>query len=139
MFTGMVTGWKTGRSRLVRAPPTVAASAYVEWRDARPHSEREMIVRHVFLKLKPEFGGEAALAEVVARSRRLAAIEGVRGLWVGMPADAGATAAWDLSLSLQFDALEDVERYLDDPGHEAYYEGFLEPRIRVIKAWNFEV
>ena len=65
--------------------------------------------------------------------------DGVRGLWVGKPADAGANSAWDLSLTLQFDALEDVARYLDDPGHEAYYEGFLEPRIRVIKAWNFEV
>jgi hypothetical protein len=98
-----------------------------------------MIVRHVFVKLKPEFGGEAAVAEIVGRSRQLAAIDGVRGLWVGKPADAGANSAWDLGLTLQFDALEDVARYLDDPGHEAYYEGFLEPRIRVIKAWNFEV
>jgi hypothetical protein len=98
-----------------------------------------MIVRHVFVKLKPEFEGEAALAEVMERSRRLAAIDGVRALWVAKPADAGAEAAWDLSLSLQFDALEDVARYLADPGHDAYYEAFLEPQIHVIKAWNFEV
>jgi hypothetical protein len=98
-----------------------------------------MIVRHVFVKFKAEFGGAAAVAEVVERSQRLAAIHGVRGLWVGKPADTGANSAWDLSLSVQFDTLDDVARYLDDPGHEAYYEGFLEPRIRVIKAWNFEV
>jgi hypothetical protein len=98
-----------------------------------------MIVRHVFVKLKPGFGDEAALAEIVARSRQLAAIEAVRGLWVGKPADAGASSAWDLNLTLQFDALEDVARYLADPRQEAYHEGFLEPRIRVIKAWNFEV
>jgi hypothetical protein len=98
-----------------------------------------MIVRYVFVKLKPEFQAEVALAEAIERSRWLGAIDGVRGLWVGKPADSGAESAWDMSLTLQFDGLEDVARYLDDPGHEAYYEGFLEPRIQVIKAWNFEV
>jgi hypothetical protein len=98
-----------------------------------------MIERYVFIKLKPEHATDQGRAEVRARSQALAALPGVRGLAVGTPADASALAAWDVSLVVRFDSLADVERYLDDPGHEAYYEGFLLPRLQVIKYWNFEV
>jgi hypothetical protein len=98
-----------------------------------------MIERYVFVKLKSEHGTPASLGELRQRSQALAAIPGVRGLRVGMPADAGATSAWDLSLTVCFDSLSDVKRYLDHPDHEAYYEGFLLPRLQVMKAWNFEV
>ena len=74
-----------------------------------------------------------------ARSQALAAIAGVREVVLATPADAAAAKAWDLSLIVRFDALTDVKRYLADPAHIAYYEGFLEPRLQVIKAWNFEV
>jgi len=98
-----------------------------------------MIERYVFVKLKPEHATDAQRAEIRDRSRALLSIPGVRGLAVGTPADAAATSAWDLSLCVRFDSLAAVDRYLDDPGHEAYYEGFLLPRLQVIKAWNFEV
>jgi hypothetical protein len=97
-----------------------------------------MIARYVFVKLKPEYGDAAGLAELVARSRRLAGIEGVRELTIGKPADADANS-WDVSLALRFDSLQAVQRYLADSGHEAFYEGFLQARVHVIKAWNFEV
>jgi hypothetical protein len=98
-----------------------------------------MIERYVFVKLKPEYSTDAQRAEIRERSQALLAIPGVRGLAVGAPADAGSSAAWDLSLCVRFDSLAAVDRYLDDPGHEAYYEGFLLDRLQVIKAWNFEV
>jgi hypothetical protein len=96
-----------------------------------------MIVRYVFVRLKPPFAEAAALAELRARSHELARIEGVRAVSVGLPADDGARAAWDLAVAVRFDSLQDVERYLAHPEHTAYYEGFLEPRLQVIKAWNF--
>jgi hypothetical protein len=98
-----------------------------------------MIERYVFVKLKPEHATDAGRAEVRARSQALASVPGVRGLAVGTPADASALAAWDLSLVVRLDSLADVERYLDSPGHEAYWEGFLEARVQVVKYWNFEV
>jgi Stress responsive A/B Barrel Domain len=98
-----------------------------------------MIERYVFVKLKPEHATAKGRAEVVEKSRKLSAVPGVRALTVGQPADAGATAAWDLSLALRFDSLADVEAYLEHAGHEAYWEAFLEPRVQVIKFWNFEV
>jgi hypothetical protein len=97
------------------------------------------IERYVFVKLKSEHATPASLNEVRARTQALASIPVVRGLCLGAPADPAAVAAWDLSLIVRFDALSDVKRYLDHPDHEAYYEGFLLPRLQVIKAWNFEV
>ena len=98
-----------------------------------------MIERHVYVKLKPEYASDEARAEVRARSLTLGAVPRVRGVVVGTPADDGAQRAWDLCLTVRFDSLADVEAYLDHPGHEAYYEGFLLERLAVIKAWNFEV
>jgi Stress responsive A/B Barrel Domain len=98
-----------------------------------------MIERYVFVKLKPEYANDAGRAEVRARSLALGSVPGVRSVTIGVPADAAALSAWDLSLSVRFDSLADVERYLDDQGHTDYYEGFLLERLQVIKAWNFEV
>jgi Stress responsive A/B Barrel Domain len=98
-----------------------------------------MVERYVFVKLKPEHATDAGRAEVRARSLALRTVPGVRSVVIGAPADPAALSAWDLSLIVRFDSLDDVERYLDDPGHADYYEGFLLERLQVIKAWNFEV
>ena len=97
-----------------------------------------MIERYVFVRLKPEHATEHSRAEVRARSATLANVPGVTAVAVGTPADAGARSAWDLSLCVRFTALADVERYLEHPLH-AQYRSFLEPRVQVIKAWNFEL
>jgi hypothetical protein len=97
-----------------------------------------MIVRYVFVKLEPEYADAGGLEELVTRAGRLADIEGVRELTLGRPADADANS-WDMSLALRFDSLWAVERYRQDRRHEAFYEGFLKARVKVIKAWNFEV
>lgn len=98
-----------------------------------------MIERYVFVKLKKEHATEEARAAIRARSRELAEVPGVLSLHVGAPADAGALSAWDLSLAIRFAKLADVEAYLAHAGHEAYWEGFLEPMVQVVKYWNFEV
>lgn len=98
-----------------------------------------MIERYVFVKLKEEYATEQSLATIRGRSETLRTIPGVLGLVIGTPADPGAKSAWDLSLVVRFATLADVQRYLVDPIHGAYYEGFLRTRVEVIKAWNFEV
>ena len=98
-----------------------------------------MIERYVFVRLKPEHATERGRAEIMARSVALAKLPGVLDLTIGVPADASAASAWDLSLTLSFESLADVERYLEHPVHAAYHQGFLEARAQVIKAWSFEV
>jgi hypothetical protein len=98
-----------------------------------------VIERHVYVRLKSEYATPDARAELLARTRLLRDVPFVRELSIEFPADADARRAWDLCLRLRFDSLGDVERYLDDPRHAAYYEGFLLSRLQVIKAWNFEV
>jgi hypothetical protein len=98
-----------------------------------------VIERYVFVKLKPEYATADGRAEVRARSEQLAAIPLVRSLTIGSPADPGAEHAWDLSLVLRFDSRADVNAYLHHPEHDAYYEGFLQARLIVIKAWNFTI
>ena len=98
-----------------------------------------MIERHVFIKLKPEHASDAQLAEIKNRSMRLSLVPGVRAVVVGLPADAGARAAWDLCLTVRFDTIAAIDPYLEHPEHRAYYEGFLEARAQVVKAWNFQV
>jgi hypothetical protein len=98
-----------------------------------------MIERYVFVKLKSEHATPAGQAELRARAEGLSAIAGVREVVVATPADAAALKSWDLGLIVRFDALTDVKRYLYDPAHIQFFEGFLGPRMQVIKAWNFEV
>jgi hypothetical protein len=97
-----------------------------------------MIERYVFIKLKPEHRGERALAELVSRSQRLGEIPGVRSVTIAAPADAAALAAWDLCMVLRFEQLAAADAYLAHQEHESYFKGFLEPRVQVVKAWNFE-
>ena len=98
-----------------------------------------MVERYVFVRLKPEHATEHGRAELRARAAALAKLPGVLALTVGEPADAAARSAWDLSLVARFDSLAAIERYLEQPGHAAFFDVFLQPRAQVIKAWNFEV
>jgi hypothetical protein len=98
-----------------------------------------MVERYVFVKLKPEHATEQGRAEVMARSQRLTRVPGLRGLRIGAPADAAALAAWDLCLVARFETLAAIAAYLEHEEHVAYHDGFLEPRVQVIKAWNFQV
>jgi len=96
-----------------------------------------VVERYVFVRLK--HATPHGRAEVCARSAALGSIPGVISVTIGTPADPSARSAWDLSLVVRFASLAAVEQYLEHPGHAAYYEGFLEPRVQVIKAWNFEI
>ncbi|KPK14949.1 MAG: hypothetical protein AMJ62_11290 [Myxococcales bacterium SG8_38] len=99
-----------------------------------------MIERIVLFKLKEEHCNDAARAEFAERTRNdLGALKGVRSVSVGVPADEASEASWDISIVVRFDSMDDVRRYISDPEHRAYVDGYAAPRIEVRKAWNFEV
>jgi hypothetical protein len=97
------------------------------------------IDRYVFVKLAAEYSTPGARQEVAAHTREaLVAVPGLQGVRVGVPADAAATASWDLSIVATFERIEDVAPYLVHPLHRAYVDEYLAPRTVVIKAWNFD-
>jgi len=98
-----------------------------------------MIQRHVYLRLNHEHSGPEATQVVAEESLKLAAVPGVKRIRIARPVDEGSRTAWELCLILEFDTMADVEAYVHHPDHRAYVDGFLKPRLQVIKAWNFAV
>jgi len=99
-----------------------------------------MIERIVLFKLKDAYCNNAARVEIAERTRKdLGALENVRSVSVGVPADEPAEKSWDLSVVVRFESLEDVEAYLVDPAHRAYVDGYMRDRIELLKAWNFRI
>ena len=99
-----------------------------------------MIERIVLYKLKDEYCNDAARAEIAERTRvDLGALQDVRAVTVGVPADEASEASWDISIIVQFDSMEDMQKYMVDPAHRAYVDNYATPRVEVRKAWNFRV
>ena len=72
------------------------------------------MIRHiVFWKFRPDADPEPFLQ---ARSALRELIDWIRGLQVAR--SAAPNAAWDAALEVDFDTLEDVARYRDDPRHK---------------------
>ena len=98
-----------------------------------------MIERIVLFKLKDEYCNEAARAEFAERTRTdLSALQNVRGVIVGVPADEASEASWDISIVVHFDSMDHLQQYIVDPAHRAYVDGYATPHIEVRKAWNFQ-
>jgi hypothetical protein len=97
-----------------------------------------MIERIVLFKLKDEYCNDAARAEFAERTRAdLSALDSVKSVTVGIPADEASEASWDISIVVRFGNMQDVQRYISDPAHRAYVDQYAAPRIQVRKAWNF--
>jgi hypothetical protein len=96
-----------------------------------------MIVRIVLYKLKDQYCDDSARAEIGERTRAaLGALQRVRRVTVGLPADEPSAASWDIGIVVEFDSMDDLEAYMADPAHRAYLD-YATPRIEVRKAWNF--
>lgn len=99
-----------------------------------------MIERHHFLRLREAFQSPAGRRETAQRiSQNLSNLPGVLSLRTGLPADEEAGAAWDLSLTICFESLADVEAYRAHPDHRRFVDEYLAPRLADKKIWNFEV
>ena len=98
-----------------------------------------MVERYLFVKLLPEHSHGQGRRDAAREAARLASSEGVGSVRVGLPADASALAAWDLSLVLGFESLNDADRFMAGPAYAAFTEGYLGEHGRVVKAWTFEI
>ncbi|MGB8225049.1 MAG: Dabb family protein [Polyangiales bacterium] len=97
-----------------------------------------MIERIVLYKLKDQYCNDSSRAEIAERTRAdLGALQSVRAVSVGVPADEASEASWDISIVVQFDTMDDVQKYMVDPDHRAYVDEYASARIEVRKAWNF--
>ena len=99
-----------------------------------------MIERYVYLRFKDEYSNEASRAEAAAACRELLPqVPGVVSATVGLPGDAECEAKWDLALVVRFNSIDDVEAYRVHPTHMKLVTEVLRPRMKVIKAWNFDI
>ncbi|MCP4902726.1 MAG: Dabb family protein [bacterium] len=97
-----------------------------------------MITRIVLLKLSTEHATAEGREEVAGKSREvLPGMPGVLKADVGVGADTATLASWDVSLVLQFAAVEDLEPFRVDPAHREYVDLFLKPRLEDIQDLNF--
>jgi len=99
-----------------------------------------MVERYVFIKLKDAMSTAERRREVVERARAvLPTVPGVVSVRVGEPADGAAVASWDVSIAVRFASIDAVEPYRAHPDHRAFVDGFIRPRMQIIKAWNFDI
>ena len=97
-----------------------------------------MFTRNVFMKFKEDFQSEAEVFKVQEETTQVfEKLSMVRDFRIELPADEKSKIAWDLSLTVRFETLDDIDRYSSDESHRSYVDDFLKPRLEVIKAWNF--
>jgi len=96
-------------------------------------------IRQVFLKFKASFQSLEAVDLISNETIRVfEQIKSIQSFEVLKPADAVAKKAWDLNLIVNFDSLQDIEKYKNNADHREYVDEYLKDKIEVIKAWNFE-
>jgi len=98
-----------------------------------------MVERYLFVKLLPEHSHDQGRSHAARQAAQLASSEGVGSVRIGLPADVAAVAAWDMSLVLGFESLNEADRFITGPAYTAFTEGYLGEHGRVIKAWTFEI
>ncbi len=99
-----------------------------------------MIQRIILLKLNKEFATDSERAAVADYSGKvLKALPGVLRAEIGSPADETSAGSWDISMVLNFASTCDLEPFRTHPEHRAYVDGYLKPKLTLIKAWNLRV
>jgi hypothetical protein len=96
-----------------------------------------MVERYLFVKLTPELSTDEGRARCAVEARKLSLAEGVASVTVGLPADAAALAAWDLSLALRFASLAQADAFIAGAVYQAFVAGVLGSMAKVVKAWSF--
>lgn len=96
-----------------------------------------MVERYLFVKLTPELSTDEGRARCAVEARKLSSAAGVVSVTVGLPADAPALAAWDMSLALRFASLAQADAFIVGAAYRAFLDGVLGSMGKVIKAWSF--
>jgi hypothetical protein len=98
-----------------------------------------MIQRIVLIRLTEKFSTEEGRSEVLEYSRqRLAAAPQIASFTAGAQVAPLAEKRWDLALTMNFETRKDVDEYCLSAAHRTFFEDFLQPRLALIKAWNFD-
>lgn len=97
-------------------------------------------MRQIFFKFKEKFQTNESTKQILEETSRVfGLIDPIHKFETLTPADAEAKKAWDLNLVVYFKSLPDIEDYKIHPEHRQYVDEFLQGKIEVIKAWNFEI
>jgi hypothetical protein len=103
-----------------------------------PEETTAMVERYLFVKLLPEHSHDEGRRRAAREAQQLAAAQGAT-VRVGLPADASALSAWDLSVALGFESLDAADRFIEGPAYKGFTEAVLGDHGRVVKAWTFEI
>lgn len=93
-----------------------------------------MVERIMLLKLE-DSNQRSEVAKFVRAT--LVAMSGIEDVSVGLPADVAAAKSWDVSVIMQFTSEATTTITLESEDFKAFLAQ-LDPKVQVIKAWNFE-
>ncbi len=95
-----------------------------------------MIRRVVRLKLNEGVGADEVLTKTYDV---LPKVKGVQSCRVGVPEHVGDEGDYDVVFFVDFQRMEDVKEYVDDPVHRDYVENFLNPRVALKDVVNVRI
>ncbi len=99
-----------------------------------------MIIHTLLIKLDADHEDPPTRAAVAASARgNLGALEGVRSLEVGLPADEAVEGSWDVAVWLRFDDLSRARAVLEGPAFGRWVAEQLTPRGAFVKGWSFRL
>jgi hypothetical protein len=97
-------------------------------------------IHHVVLVWFPPDTTEQQIEMVMQASRRLSTIEGVASLKVGRSIKSQRPIvddSFDIGISMQFDSIEQMQRYLQDPRHKAFVERYIKGKTSKLLVYDF--
>ena len=95
-----------------------------------------MVQRNLFFRLEPPRQTPEGRRDAVEELRAgLSAGPRLRGLTIGVPADAPSEKSWDLSVALHFDDVQSASVFVAD--RQPFLDGWCASRAQVVKGWSF--
>ena len=97
-------------------------------------------IHHIVMLWFPPTTSVVYLEEVIQKTRQLADIEGVHNLKVGTAINSERTIvddSFDIGISMQFNSLNDMKRYLKHPRHQAFVKRYIKGKASRLVVYDF--
>ena len=97
-------------------------------------------VHHIVLVWFPPETTDDTIQTVIQQSRALAGIEGVSSLKVGKAIASDRAIvddSFDIGISMQFDSVEAMNRYLVHPQHQAFVQEYIKGKVSKLLVYDF--
>jgi len=97
-------------------------------------------VHHIVLVWFPPGTATAQIETVIQQSRALTAIEGVSNLKVGKAIASDRSIvddSFDIGISMQFESVEAMNRYLAHPQHQAFVQQYIKGKASRLLVYDF--